>query len=71
MRYVDPSEIIFTSAASESNTLAIVGYALANEHRSHHVYKQRRTFECSSCDGVFEAFLDLKLNVNNQLICYI
>ena len=37
MLHVDPSEIIFTSAASESNTLAIVGYALANEHRGHHV----------------------------------
>lgn len=37
MLHVEPSEIIFTSAASESNTLAIVGYALANEHRGHHV----------------------------------
>ncbi len=30
-------KLFFTSAASESNTLAIVGYALANEHRGHHV----------------------------------
>lgn len=34
---VDAKEIIFTGAASESNTLAIVGYALANEQRGRHV----------------------------------
>lgn len=34
---VEAKEIIFTGAASESNTLAIVGYALANEQRGHHV----------------------------------
>ncbi len=37
MLHVNPSEIIFTSAASESNSLAIVGYALANRHRGSHV----------------------------------
>lgn len=37
MLHVHPSEIIFTSAASESNSLAIVGYAFANRHRGSHV----------------------------------
>lgn len=37
MLHVLPEEIIFTSAASESNSLAIIGYALANEHRGHHI----------------------------------
>ena len=32
-----PEEIIFTGSASESNTLAIVGYALANQHRGKHL----------------------------------
>lgn len=35
--HVNPSEIIFTGCASESNSLAIIGYALANEHRGHHI----------------------------------
>lgn len=35
--HVLPSEIIFTGCASESNSLAIIGYALANEHRGHHI----------------------------------
>ena len=35
--HIQPSEIIFTSCASESNSLAIIGYALANEHRGHHI----------------------------------
>lgn len=34
---VDPLEIIFTGCASESNTLAIVGYALANQNRGKHI----------------------------------
>lgn len=37
MLRVLPEEIIFTSCASESNSLAIIGYALANEHRGHHI----------------------------------
>jgi cysteine desulfurase len=37
MLHVNPNEIIFTSAASESNSLAIIGYALANTHRGHHI----------------------------------
>ena len=32
-----PQEIIFTSSASESNSLAIIGYALANRARGNHV----------------------------------
>ncbi len=32
-----PQEIIFTGNASESNTLALVGYALANESRGKHI----------------------------------
>lgn len=35
--HVQPSEIVFTGCASESNSLAIIGYALANEHRGHHI----------------------------------
>ncbi|WP_289197463.1 cysteine desulfurase family protein [uncultured Dubosiella sp.] len=34
---VDDSEIVFTSCASESNSLAIVGYALANRQRGNHI----------------------------------
>lgn len=34
---VKPTEILFTGSASESNSLAIIGYALANEHRGHHI----------------------------------
>ncbi|MCF0258842.1 MAG: cysteine desulfurase [Erysipelotrichaceae bacterium] len=34
---VQPEEILFTGSASESNTLAIVGYALANRHRGRHL----------------------------------
>lgn len=37
MLHVEPSEILFTSAASESNSLAIIGYALANMHRGKHI----------------------------------
>ena len=32
-----PQEIIFTSSASESNSLAIIGFALANKNRGMHV----------------------------------
>lgn len=32
-----PEEIIFTSCGSETNTLAVVGYALANSHRGKHL----------------------------------
>ena len=35
--HVLPQEIIFTSSASESNSLAIIGYALANRSRGNHV----------------------------------
>lgn len=35
--HVKSSEIIFTGSASESNTLAVVGYALANSKRGRHV----------------------------------
>lgn len=35
--HVNTSEIVFTGCASESNSLAIIGYALANEHRGHHI----------------------------------
>ena len=35
--HVMPSEIIFTGCASESNSLAIIGYALANKHRGNHI----------------------------------
>lgn len=35
--HVLPQEILFTSCASESNSLAIIGYALANESRGKHV----------------------------------
>jgi cysteine desulfurase len=34
---VKPSEIIFTGCASESNTMAIIGYALANINRGRHI----------------------------------
>lgn len=34
---VAKEEILFTSCASESNSLAIVGYALANQHRGKHI----------------------------------
>lgn len=37
LMHVEPKEIIFTGCASESNTLAICGYALANENRGHHI----------------------------------
>lgn len=37
MLKVLPSEIIFTGCASESNSLAIIGYALANKHRGNHI----------------------------------
>lgn len=33
MLQAKPEEILFTSCASESNSMAIVGYALANQHR--------------------------------------
>ena len=32
-----PNEILFTGCASESNSLAIIGYALANQHRGKHI----------------------------------
>ena len=35
--HVLPSEIIFTGCASESNSLAIIGYALANQSRGKHI----------------------------------
>lgn len=35
--HVQANELIFTGSASEANTLAIVGYALANRHRGRHV----------------------------------
>ncbi|MBP3851033.1 MAG: cysteine desulfurase [Erysipelotrichaceae bacterium] len=37
MLRVRPDEILFTGSASESNTLAIVGYALANQSRGKHI----------------------------------
>lgn len=37
MLHILPEEIIFTGSASESNTLAVVGYALANQHRGRHI----------------------------------
>lgn len=37
MLKVRPDEILFTGSASEANTLAIVGYALANKSRGRHV----------------------------------
>lgn len=37
MLHVKPEEIIFTGCASESNSLAIIGYALANAHRGKHI----------------------------------
>ena len=35
--HVSPNEIIFTGCASESNSLAIIGYALANQNRGKHI----------------------------------
>jgi cysteine desulfurase len=32
-----PSEVIFTGSASESNTLATIGYAIKNQHRGKHI----------------------------------
>ena len=37
MLHVLPQEIIFTSSASESNSLAIIGYCLKNMHRGKHI----------------------------------
>ncbi len=37
MLHVKSEEIIFTGSASEANTLAIVGYALANQSRGKHI----------------------------------
>ena len=35
--HVKPQEIIFTGSASEANTMAVVGYALANQSRGKHI----------------------------------
>lgn len=37
MLHVRPEEILFTGCASESNSLAVVGYALKNAHRGKHI----------------------------------
>ncbi len=37
MLKISPEEVIFTGSASEANTLAIVGYALANKSRGRHI----------------------------------
>ena len=37
MLHVLPGEILFTGCASESNSLAIIGYALANRNRGNHI----------------------------------
>lgn len=37
LMHVLPSELIFTGCASESNSLAIIGYALANQSRGKHI----------------------------------
>ena len=37
MLHVLPGEILFTGCASESNSLAIIGYALANRTRGNHI----------------------------------
>lgn len=37
MLRADKEEIIFTGCASESNSLAVVGYALANKNRGNHI----------------------------------
>ncbi|MGM9948342.1 cysteine desulfurase family protein [Floccifex sp.] len=37
MLHVLPTEIIFTGCASESNSLAIIGYALKNKSRGNHI----------------------------------
>lgn len=34
---VNPNEILFTGSASEANTMALVGYALANQSRGKHI----------------------------------
>ncbi len=47
-----PEEIIFTSCASESNSMAIVGYALANQHRGKRILTSNS--EHSSSQGAMK-----------------
>ena len=42
---VSYDEVLFTSSASESNSLAIIGYCLANSHRGKHIL----LIECRTC----------------------
>jgi len=52
---VRPEEILFTSCASEANSLAIKGFALANRHRGNHLITT-----CVEHSSVLHAFAQLE-----------
>lgn len=56
-----PEEIIFTSCASESNSMAIVGYALANQHRGKRILTSNS--EHSSSQGAMKFLESLGFDI--------